>query len=914
MVSLKYPQIAIGWFPLLSYLPHVLCLNSLHALQQAFTTMTASGSKVDVSKKWDVLGPFPIHAREQQYISPAFPLNLSEPIDYNKLWPSSYADGGNVGWKTVEVGEDGELRVSFPDVRWKYLRNFQGWAALQHHAVLRSTFKIHRPAADERKVRLLVQLRQGSYFTILPADSFSNITPRWYAGNIYDISGSLPQIVELPLSRTGEYQLFISGDYEIRLFGDPVTQEGSDVPVQKIILDLQIEDIDEVGYALEPAQNVICDFVDGYAFGDSIGIGLRNTGESWISVDAAKTVGLPAGLEVQILKTIRIAPGQTRVIPLKLRQLARTEATVLDICLTVTGDQDSTYSKNLTVSLPIHHTTGWTTGSESRNAVKASFLFANSSPTIFVVIPPRLRGQGQKAPPILSLHGAGVDITYEPHFDFWVAAQPQNDYSWIILPAGRTSWGLDWHGPSTKEALDAVEALSEILQSNDAWKHQAFRRDTKVILIGHSNGGQGVWHISTHYPDRIIAAAPTAGYIKSQAYIPLTESRSAHFIDPSLRAILESSLTPDDNDLHLTNAAHLPIQAIHGGADENVPSFHSRELISVLKSLNPDGNLSHYQEDPGEKHWYSTVLNNTTVQDFIDAHIHSTAPQGHPSSFSLTVSNPTEAGSLYGWKIHSLTIPGRLGTLRITTDGDGLARVSTTNVLRFSIEDSKSLSSLTALTIASTSFPTGKFIDFPVHFVREKGVWTTTAESTLRSIPPTRIQTILSTLGTINIFFDGEPALSLAKRLAHDLHLYHRLDAEILGPAATEDEERGGNSVVIGTLQSPRIRRLLETGGTSFNLRKGTLSLDEKEAAGDSHVFLHPGSTATSYKLVIIYSDVASLERAGRLFPIRTGVAVPDWLSLSPGLDRLGAAGLRGAGVWDTNWRYQESSSWLDNY
>ncbi|KAF5324468.1 hypothetical protein D9611_004528 [Ephemerocybe angulata] len=869
MVSLKYPQIAIGWFPLLSYLPHVLCLNSLHALQQAFTTMTASGSKVDVSKKWDVLGPFPIHAREQQYISPAFPLNLSEPIDYNKLWPSSYADGGNVGWKTVEVGEDdGNIY------------------AISKGGQLCSTMRFSG--------------RLSRY------TGLQQMSAKWYAGNIYDISGSLPQIVELPLSRTGEYQLFISGDYEIRLFGDPVTQEGSDVPVQKIILDLQIEDIDEVGYALEPAQNVICDFVDGYAFGDSIGIGLRNTGESWISVDAAKTVGLPAGLEVQILKTIRIAPGQTRVIPLKLRQLARTEATVLDICLTVTGDQDSTYSKNLTVSLPIHHTTGWTTGSESRNAVKASFLFANSSPTIFVVIPPRLRGQGQKAPPILSLHGAGVDITYEPHFDFWVAAQPQNDYSWIILPAGRTSWGLDWHGPSTKEALDAVEALSEILQSNDAWKHQAFRRDTKVILIGHSNGGQGVWHISTHYPDRIIAgellhcegqtnkinkgyrqtAAPTAGYIKSQAYIPLTESRSAHFIDPSLRAILESSLTPDDNDLHLTNAAHLPIQAIHG----------------------------HYQEDPGEKHWYSTVLNNTTVQDFIDAHIHSTAPQGHPSSFSLTVSNPTEAGSLYGWKIHSLTIPGRLGTLRITTDGDGLARVSTTNVLRFSIEDSKSLSSLTALTIASTSFPTGKFIDFPVHFVREKGVWTTTAESTLRSIPPTRIQTILSTLGTINIFFDGEPALSLAKRLAHDLHLYHRLDAEILGPAATEDEERGGNSVVIGTLQSPRIRRLLETGGTSFNLRKGTLSLDEKEAAGDSHVFLHPGSTATSYKLVIIYSDVASLERAGRLFPIRTGVAVPDWLSLSPGLDRLGAAGLRGAGVWDTNWRYQESSSWLDNY
>jgi hypothetical protein len=42
--------------------------------------------------------------------------------------------------------------------------------------------------------------------------------------------------------------------------------------------------------------------------------------------------------------------------------------------------------------------------------------------------------------------------------------------------------------------------------------------------------------------------------------------RAAHFIDPALNAILESSLTPDDNDLFLSNLAHIPILAIHGYA------------------------------------------------------------------------------------------------------------------------------------------------------------------------------------------------------------------------------------------------------------------------------------------------------------------------------------------------------------
>lgn len=75
-------------------------------------------------------------------------------------------------------------------------------------------------------------------------------------------------------------------------------------------------------------------------------------------------------------------------------------------------------------------------------------------------------------------------------------------------------------------------------------------------------------------------AIPAAGYIKSQAYVPLTQSQyvssrfrpihphtttsAGHFIDPALNSILESTLTPDDNDLFLSNVAGLPILAVHG--------------------------------------------------------------------------------------------------------------------------------------------------------------------------------------------------------------------------------------------------------------------------------------------------------------------------------------------------------------
>jgi hypothetical protein len=45
----------------------------------------------------------------------------------------------------------------------------------------------------------------------------------------------------------------------------------------------------------------------------------------------------------------------------------------------------------------------------------------------------------------------------------------------------------------------------------------------------------------------------------------LTRRHSArHFVDPALNSILESTLTPDDNDLFLSNVVGVPILVVHG--------------------------------------------------------------------------------------------------------------------------------------------------------------------------------------------------------------------------------------------------------------------------------------------------------------------------------------------------------------
>jgi pimeloyl-ACP methyl ester carboxylesterase len=65
--------------------------------------------------------------------------------------------------------------------------------------------------------------------------------------------------------------------------------------------------------------------------------------------------------------------------------------------------------------------------------------------------------------------------------------------------------GLDWHGPSADDAWGTVSALSSILELSPKWKAWAIASE-KVVIIGHSNGGQGSWYNAARHPDRVAAS------------------------------------------------------------------------------------------------------------------------------------------------------------------------------------------------------------------------------------------------------------------------------------------------------------------------------------------------------------------------------------------------------------------------
>ncbi|KAJ7093157.1 hypothetical protein C8R44DRAFT_399607 [Mycena epipterygia] len=880
----------------------LLFFASVTAMEKQ-TSFSAPGAwRAQLSRDWDVLGPFPIHAREQQFLSPSFPINISQPIDFTSTWPSSYADKGRVGWSKTQATPEGELKISFPSIRWSDLRATEGWAALQHHAVLHTNITLYPPRHPDSSPapRLLVQLVQGSYITIVPASDAEPFSPpEWHAGNIYAMERTLPRAIELPTppSTTSPttYHVFVSGDYEIRLFGDPKFRGA---PIQSLNLTIRVETPSH-SVIREPTQDVIPDFVDGYAFGDAIGLGVRSLADWWTVTEAVLATE-SEGLSVELLHPTRIAPSQMRIVPLRLVQKGQFTKSKLEMNITLTSDADA---KPLTVSvtLSINHLPRWS--EKTLSAIRGSYFYAQEMPTAFSAFPPLLENiEHQKPqPPILCLHGAGVDIISQ---SFWIDSLPRQQHSWLITPSGRTPWGLDWHGPSAKDAWGSVDALVAILDTNPAWHARKLAQSTTVVLMGHSNGGQGAWYLASRFPDRVLGVVPAAAYIKSQAYVPLLMSRSAHFIDPAARAILESSLTPDDNDLFLSNLVDTPVLAVHGGRDDNVPVWHSREAVSVLQTWNPEANVT-FREDWMQLHWYPSVLKNDQVQAFLDGVLQmSSLARPRSKTFTLTVAVPAESGSLHGWKVERLHVPGRLGRLTVQALTDNELRIVTSNVDRFSVvADMWNIDSLyvdNSLVHLSPQLRSSEAITFESDGRR---VWKASPEKTSTQASG-RIQSFLSTTAPLRLVVLDDASsrdMSLALRIAHDLNAYHRLDAEIVsGYAALQDSALDtGNILIIGDTASPFLAKMLENAQTPFRMENNLLTVRDTvvDEAGLGILFLHPHPhDANSQILFLLSTDASGLERAGRLFPIRTGVTVPDWVIISGRAEETGAGGVIGAG------------------
>lgn len=287
-----------------------------------------------------------------------------------------------------------------------------------------------------------------------------------------------------------------------------------------------------------------------------------------------------------------------------------------------------------------------------------------------------------------------------------------------------------------------------------------------------------------------------------------------------LMGILQTALTPYNNDLYASNLAHLPILAIHGTDDDNVPPRHSREHVALIQAWQGNcDNTKMLVEVPRKGHWWDDVLKLQEVYEFIDKV--QKLPQipnerwkeDRLRGFTLTTANPDECGSRSGVRITELRAPGKLARLDVKSrmvEGAEVLGVKGTNVRQITYQEALIFHPYTPRRILTLA-DNGRGYDTQTdHGLEEQRV-------TRRHGPMIRL---LATTASITIIVNTSHArsYSIAKRYAHDLYVYHRLAVNIVtDKEALSESSKGimeGNQVIIGRPEENEYTRwILERQG-----------------------------------------------------------------------------------------------------
>ena len=380
---------------------------------------------------------------------------------------------------------------------WKQLRADHGWAALQYEAILRTELEI-APGRGSGPAGLLIDSSQLVEYAFVPQGSEEPV--EWYNGDIYDFAntpggrrgakdGSSSNFARSITLEPGKYTVLVRVLYEIRMFGDP----GANAPTIRFKLDIQSDPLREV--ALVSGLDIVPDAVDGSFMGDWVAVGVRVPAigleavlDSCAIVQELSTL---AALIIDSTPNIRIAAGQTRRIPLRIRQTAKLDKnSTPKIRLRFALGSDRRQTVDLIWHMPIRQrsrkeyfkftfdpsikVSNLAGGQVSSSKVNHTPSAAHERPFIppqvgyAIALPPPAdvpdfaTGRATHDIPVtLGLHGAGVDVEWE----VWIEALPKTG-GWTVLPTGKNEWGEDWHGASMQDAWAARDALHDVARKS----------------------------------------------------------------------------------------------------------------------------------------------------------------------------------------------------------------------------------------------------------------------------------------------------------------------------------------------------------------------------------------------------------------------------------------------------------------
>jgi predicted esterase len=765
-------------------------------------------------------------------------------------------------------------------VDWNFAQKIYGWSAFQYQAWLKGVIVNHGPISQT--------------VTLFP----NNIIEIWvgdvhvFGGDFFGFSRA-PVVVDL---HPGSTVVSVRLVREVRSMGGihPPTVQAT-LRAQAVTSTLDV-----------PADGMLLpDVVDGRLCSGYGSVTVSNQADVWLTVRQLTAVSNKQIVGV-MYQEITLAPGQSR--PLKM---IFDVAQKLDKFLSF----DMKYSQHGSGVHELRFTV-WVQHTNASSLQKITFLHPSGAVSYATLTPPSVSpASGHEAAVLLNLHGAGVEAggSLARHMFDGAPDLP----AWILTPTGMSPWsGDDWHTWGFADAQAAVSAIPDWIETN-GWKGPGVHTK-RLLVVGHSNGGQGAWFYASHQPDRVLGVAAASGYTSIENYVPYVMWNEA---DPLQTAHLHSSRASFRHELLVENLVGIPVLQQHGSADDNVPAYHSRLMNTLLAQT---GQLAQYSEILGEGHWFDGTMTTEPMINFYQQHLSNPLCNiTAPSSSTFVIANSHDMGSKYGIVVDQLSAPERLGKVAVSVNVNSSRRhwhLRTENIHRFHLDSSVHL----------TNAPNKILVDDMPHpfqigtentsFVRdEAGIWGLEVALNWKTLD-TRygrqrgpLDAILRSVGPFEVVFHSNDTLAMAVQTSRNFLQYFGADTNIVASQEYEEAlKRQGNVVTICSGVSVPEARLahfpiqITHGYITLTTRdRGVMSIPL--TAGMGGVWLRPLPDEKLELVVWGYDDIG-LRQAVRLIPTVTGAGVPDFVILSNQARWKGAGGSLAMGFFDHGWKISPAS------
>jgi len=581
---------------------------------------------------WWVIGPFLSGVREAgpdplayEPDVPGFKSPLLAPG-----FPSVLVPGGEARWRYYPCDKDHAISVNYPEVPDAAMKLVTDeWGGAGGETVGLAYAKLH---VDGGPYRALMELKQAGSVSI-------NGVP--WPGDPYGNGMGLTPV------------LLNDGDNELKV-GVGSTQHFSlrFLPVTDSLIAF-------------PQSATLPDLARGGVVQRSIGLPVANTTTQWITIRSeAIEPEYPLG-KVKQYYTVRIAPLCVYNLALVLNPAVerlpadfKGDSLPITVSLGYSVEDGEANSRELKVDLKLRVRDF----SQSR---KLTFVSMDDlSVQYYAVLLPSSFDPKKEYGLILTLHGAGVEASGQ------VDAYQPKDWAFVVAPTNRRPFGFDWQDWGQQDMLEVLHDIEHRVQIDK----------NRVHLTGHSMGGHGVWLNAFTNPDLWASAAPSAGWTRFDLYAPMFLRRNLLYGEPYANYIWQLGMRGDDTLALAENALNLPIFALEGGSDDNVPPQQPRLLVEQLKHLGYDVT---YKEVPGMGHWWDDpatpgvdCVDCKELNDFWKSHVRNPCPK----EVVYRAAGPAPAPWTYWVHIYSALKMGEDITVRVVVHDRHSIEIKTTNV------------------------------------------------------------------------------------------------------------------------------------------------------------------------------------------------------------------------------------------